>query len=314
MAGKRKQAKRPKAAKRGAPKKSKRAKKPARTVGGKHKLPTADEEESNAGLSQRKRKRGSGALLVWLQDLTGKLHRMVDGIAIILRGGYIYPLPVRDLTQILAADGRTIHLEGDDPKGLGFMWDPTAEAMNEAELDEISVSELEAHRMQLETTLQKVRMEVDAVSGLGTYDKLWARGAKRTRLPIGTGKKFRRVKRAGSEGSLHEVRRHYFNVLPAKHRTLAEIPDITPPMPKTIEKLEGDPLYCPKCGNVQPSRGELRKHDKLEHEQRRRRRPRPGSHQHDMPEGAQVFETETQFIGEMLEAGQPGTGGKQASD
>lgn len=284
------------------------AKRGRKTVGGRHQLPAQPTgAERNAALTRRGR--GPGALLVWLQDRTGKLHRMVDGIAIVLRGGYIYPLPVRDLTQVQAADGRTIHEPGEDPKGLGFMWDPTATPLTLAELERLSIAELEAHREQLDVQLQRVRMEIDGVSGAGTFDKLYRRGAKRTRLTLPDGT-VKRVKRAGAEGSLYEVRRHYFGVVPEAKRSFEVIPALTPPMPDCIEVLEGDPLFCAKCGSVQPSLGELQKHAKLIHEQRANLKPRPGKYTDAMPSGAQVFERQTQFLGEMLE----GQAGAAASD
>lgn len=288
----------PAARKRKAGKKTNGKAKPARTTGGRHKLPTApDPAEANRQMRKSKKK-GDGALLVWLQDRTGKLHRMVHGEPIILRGGYIYPLPIRNLSEIKAADGRDCHRPEEDPKGLGYHYDKDAVALTPAELDAISVGELEAHREQLEVTLGKVRMEIDAISGPGTYNRLWNRGSKRHKLPNG-----KRVKRAGSEGSRAEVVKYYFQVVPAKNRTIAEIPDFIPPMPKAIEKLDGDPLFCPRCGELQPTLQALRKHDKVIHEQKTQRRKRASKYQDPIPANAHVFETETHFIGELLTPG-----------
>ena len=235
---------------------------PPPTGGARLTLPQAPKGDGVA-TQGRRRGKGTGALLVWCQDRGGQLDRRVGAHTVRLYGGHLYPLPCRTLQEVLAADGREIHKADDDPKGLGWHYQADATPLTDKELESISRETLSGHRQQLEIILGMVRREIDATSGPGTYDRLWKRGAGRARLPDNTP-----CKRAGSAGSLHEVREFYFAVVPKAARTLTEIPALTPKLPACIQPLDGDPLFCGKCGGVQPSLGALTAHQKVVHEQR----------------------------------------------
>lgn len=208
-----------------------------------------------------------GALCVRVKNGEVKLERAINGVAVILVPGYIYPLPIAHPREITGLDGNnSVDSNGENPGGLIWWYDRRKKPID---LEIISRDALMANRMVREQIMARVRTRLDAELGRGYSEKEKARLAHR-KLPGG--------RRIDPDDYLLET----FNGMVSEKEQIKDLPprDIDAPKGCTAKPLEtdkdGDKLdlphtTCRHCGHDFPTQKKRKLHVISVHKARRSR-------------------------------------------